>query len=243
MQKDKTMRQIASLSLASAVAALAVSPVQAAEFARPAPVAQAPFASSPVLDPATETAEYRRGYRYRRYHRDRIDAGDVIAGALIIGGIFAVLSATDNDRDDRYNRNDRDDFGDNAFDAAIDSCVDRIDREQRVGSVDNVGRTRTGYSVSGTLASGSAFSCQVSGNGRVTDVNYGFGGVSYQSGGDTYGDPQYSEDTYARARANTYSAPDSNAQPAYPGGPIDGDQQYADDYSGGEPYGDAGEPY
>ncbi len=44
-------------------------------------------------------------------HRDRddgIDAGDVIAGALIIGGIAAVAGAIDNDRDDYRDRNYRD---------------------------------------------------------------------------------------------------------------------------------------
>jgi len=233
------MRQIANLSLACAVAALAVSPAQAVELPSAAPVGQVDYASSPVHAEGGDAVEYRRHYRYRR-HRDRVDAGDVIAGALIIGGIFAVLSATDNNRD---NRNDRDNFSDNAFDTAIDSCVDRIDREERVGSVDNVGRTRTGYSVTGTLANGQNFSCEVSGNGRVTGVNYGYGGVSYQAGGDTYGDPQYSDDAYARARANSYSSPYGNAQPAYPGGPIDGDRQYADDDYDDGSYGDAGDPY
>ena len=41
-----------------------------------------------------------------RYDRDRgIDAGDVIAGAVIIGGIAALAGAFDND--DRYDRRDR----------------------------------------------------------------------------------------------------------------------------------------
>ena len=240
------MRQIANLSLACAVAALAVSPAQAVELPRVAPATKAEYSTTTVLENGADTAEYRRHYRYRRHHRDRVDAGDVIAGALIIGGIFAVLSASNNNRNDRY---DRDDFEDNAFDSAIDSCVDRVDREQRVGTVDNVGRTRNGYSVSGTLASGSPFSCEVSGAGRVIGVNYGYGSVSYQAGGDTYGDPQFSDDAYARARANTYSTPstystpDTSAQPAYPGGPIDGDQQYSDDYYGDTSYGDEGEPY
>ena len=46
-------------------------------------------------------------------HRDNdgISAGEVIAGALVIGGIAAVAAAADNDRDDRYRDgryNDRD---------------------------------------------------------------------------------------------------------------------------------------
>ena len=262
------MRQVSSISLACAVAALAISPAQAVDLPRvTAPAAKA-YATQTVLNDGADEAEHRRGYR--RHRDDGIDAGDVIAGALIIGGIFAVASAVDssNKRDDRYdrdNRYERDDYQTNAdFDRAVDACVDRVGRDERVGSVDNVGRTRTGYLVSGTLASGNAFSCQVSGSGRVSNVDYGYGGVSYQSGGETYGDPaysqsgypdvQYSDETYARARAdtysqpdaysdqNSYSTPDSNAQPAYPGGPVPG-QDYGDyDDGSDDGYGYA-EPY
>ena len=219
------------------------------------------YAVQTVLNDGADEAEH--GRRYRRHRDDGIDAGDVIAGALIIGGIFAVASAVDssNKRDDRYDQ----DYQANAdFDRAVDACVNRVGRDERVGSVDKVGRTRSGYSVSGTLASGNSFSCQVSASGRVSDVDYGYGGVTYQSGGQTYGEPQYassgysdvqySDETYARARADTYSrpdaysqpdsyaTPDSNAQPAYPGGPVPG-QQY-EDYDEGldDGYGMA-EPY
>lgn len=248
------MRQISKVSLGAAVAALAVSPVQAAELPQVVvPGVQADYATQTVLNDGADEAEQRRRYRYRRHHdRDRVDAGDVIAGALIIGGIFAIASAASrNDRDDRYDRYDRDDRYDREtvsnsdFDRAVDSCVERVEREQRIGSVENVGRTRTGYSVTGTLYSGNGFACQVSGTGRVLSVDYGFDGVSYQSSGDTYGDPQYSDDTYARARAQTYSTPDSysdggadSAQPAYPGGPVPGEDysDYGDGYDEGEPY-------
>ncbi|PKB25830.1 hypothetical protein B0I00_1037 [Novosphingobium kunmingense] len=57
-----------------------------------------------------------------RYHHDRVDAGDVLAGVLIIGGIAAVASAAakaarerrDNDRrydDRRYDNRDYEDRG------------------------------------------------------------------------------------------------------------------------------------
>ena len=260
-ERKTRMRQVSRISLACAVAALAISPAQAVDLPRvTAPAAKA-YATQTVLNDGADEAEHRRGYR--RHRDDGIDAGDVIAGALIIGGIFAVASAVDssNKRDDRY---DKDYQANSAFDRAVDACVDRVGRDERVGSVDNVGRTRTGYSVSGTLASGNAFSCQVSGSGRVSNVDYGYGGVSYRSGGETYGDPaysqsgysdvQYSDETYARARADTYSQPDaysdqdsysppdSNAQPPYPGGPVPGEDY--DDYDDGsnDGYRDA-EPY
>lgn len=228
------MGKISRLSLGAAVAALVVVPAQGAELpGAAAPWAQADYATQTVLNDGADEAEQRRRYRYRR-HRDRIDAGDVIAGALIIGGIFAVLNASNNRNDNRY---DRDDISNDAFDNAVDACVDRVERDQRIGSVDNVGRTSRGYSVSGTLYSGAGFRCQVSGAGRVLDIDYG-GGVTYQSGGETYGDGQYSDETYARLRSNTYSTPDSNAQPAYPGGPLpgEGDGGYADEYDEGTPY-------
>tara|TARA_B100000678_G_scaffold245674_1_gene218193 strand:- start:1583 stop:2359 length:777 start_codon:yes stop_codon:yes gene_type:complete len=233
------MGQISRISIAAALAALAVTPVHAAELPRiPAHAAQAGYAVQSVLsDGADEANQYRR-YRYR-HHRDRTDLGDVIAGALIIGGIFAVASAATKSND-RYDRNDRDYVSNDAFDRAVDRCVDRVEREQRIGSVDNVGRTRSGYSVSGSLYNGTPFSCQVSGSGRVLSVDFGRGGVAYQSGGDVYGDPQFSDDTYARARAGTYSTPDRTAQPAYPGGPVPGDDGYDSDPYGDEGYGDGG---
>ncbi len=255
------MRQLSRISLACAVAALAISPVQAVELPRAAtPASQHDYATPTVLNDGADEAAH--GRRYRRHRDDGIDAGDLIAGAVIIGGIFAIASAVDSSN--RDSRSDRDYVSNDAFDRAVDACVNRIERQQRIGSVENVGRTRTGYSVSGTLASGDAFSCQVSGSGRVTNVDYGYGGVTYQSGGETYGDPrysgsgysdsQYSDETYARARADTYSMPDtysgqgsysppnSNAQPAYPGGPVPGQdydgygEEPDDGYGYAEPY-------
>ncbi|MEL7686509.1 hypothetical protein AAG592_03300 [Citromicrobium bathyomarinum] len=250
------MGRISQFSLACAAAAMAATPVAAAELphrAAPAP-AYYPHASQTVLNHGGDEASQYRRYRYHRRHRDRIDAGDIIAGAVIIGGIFAIASAAskNSNRNDRY---DDDYVNSSDFDRAVDSCVNRVERDRRIGSVDNVGRTRSGYSVSGTLSNGSGFLCEVNGAGRVLRVDYGYSGVTYQSGGDTYGDPQYSDETYARARASTYSSPDSyssqdgyaspdsSAQPAYPGGPLPGEDGYGDTYDGS--YGDdyEGEPY
>ena len=44
--------------------------------------------------------------RYDHRDRDGIGAGEIIAGAVVLGGLAAILSA-DNDRYDRYDRNDR----------------------------------------------------------------------------------------------------------------------------------------
>ncbi|GAB5349355.1 hypothetical protein [Alteriqipengyuania sp. 357] len=255
------MSNISKISMACAVGVLAVSPAQAVELPRVGvPAEQAGYATQTVLNDGADEADHRRRYRYRR-HRDRTDLGDVVAGAAIIGGIVAVLAATspkkrDNRYDDGYDdRYDSSDASNDASDRAVDSCVERVEREERIGSIDNVGRNATGYSVTGTLAAGSGFVCQTSAAGRVLNVDYGVSSVSYQSGGDTYGDPQYSDDVYARARGRvysspaTYSTPDSNAQPAYPGGPVPGEdysgyEDYGQDYGDGSgaDYGD-GEPY
>jgi hypothetical protein len=50
-----------------------------------------------------------------RHDNDKISAGEVIAGAVILGGLAAVIAASDNDRDrDRYdNRDYRNDGYDN----------------------------------------------------------------------------------------------------------------------------------
>src|SRR5690606_41299842 len=62
-----------------------------------------------------------------RDRNDGIDAGDIIAGALIIGGIAAIASAAGNDRgrNDRYDRNYR--GADNSR-QAVEQCVYAAER-------------------------------------------------------------------------------------------------------------------
>lgn len=43
----------------------------------------------------------RLGWRLGRHHHDRVDAGDVLAGILIIGGIAAIASAASNNKQKR----------------------------------------------------------------------------------------------------------------------------------------------
>jgi hypothetical protein len=105
-------------------------------------------------------------------HRDRgIDAGDVIAGALIIGGIAALASAVDNGRD-RYDRRYRDRdyrYGDridrryadrgNAV-RAVERCIRAAERraERFSGSranvyeIRDVDRERGGFEIKGRIA-------------------------------------------------------------------------------------------
>lgn len=104
------------------------------------------------------TAMPAQAREYRRHH-DGIDAGDIIAGALIIGGIAAVASAASNNRGrygDGYGYGNRTTgFGSRA---AVDQCVRAAQREARhygswarVTDVTRVDRVRDGYVVRGRL--------------------------------------------------------------------------------------------
>ena len=243
------------------------------------PAAAAPLATSglgaPVsafdysrFDPASATADWRcRGWGCRRWghrgwRRNRVDAGDVLIGAAIIGGIAAIASSNnrrererdvvvvrDNDwREDtrRYDdrRADRRGSGASGLDSAVDQCLTRIERDVRVDTVDNVERTGAGWLVSGALFNGSSFQCRIGNDGRIEGVDFGGGGF----GGGDWGaapaaprdDGQWSDQRYASARASVggTARPDmavseanlpavavsSAAMPAYPGGPVPGEE-------------------
>ena len=122
-----------------------------------------------------------------RRDRDDISAGDIIAGALIIGGIAAVASAASNNND-RYDRGYRygragygyrDDY-DSRGNArrAVEQCIYAAERNAArysygradVTDVRDIRETRYGYEVRGRIA--------VNGNGRDWrrgDANYGRG--------------------------------------------------------------------
>lgn len=106
-----------------------------------------------------------------RRDRDRISAGDIIAGALIIGGIAAVASAggNNNDRYDRDYRYDRAGYGDSYGyrddyrwrgnpRQAVQQCVYAAERNAgRYGGADvtdirDIRETRYGFEVRGRIA-------------------------------------------------------------------------------------------
>jgi len=104
-------------------------------------------------------------------HRDRgVDAGDVIAGAVIIGGIAALAGAFDNDdrrdrRDRRYrDRDNRADYRGNfrrgGGERAVERCIRVAERQARrfggwryadVTQIRDVDRTRYGFRVQGRM--------------------------------------------------------------------------------------------
>ncbi len=107
--------------------------------------------------------------------RDGISAGDVIAGALIIGGIAAIASAASNN-DDRDYRYDRAGYGGYGYDQgygyrddyaargnprrAVEQCVRAAERNAArysygradVTDVRDIRETRYGYEVRGRIA-------------------------------------------------------------------------------------------
>lgn len=217
------MSRISKISAALAsVAALTMAATPAAAIELPA---RGPAAAdgAPAAWSAESVAAERHRYRHRHW-RDRddgIDAGDVIAGAVIIGGIAALAGAFDNDRDERRAdyRDSRPSYQSDGLDRAVDMCVSEIERDVRVSSVEGVDRTFDGWRVRGSLYDGERFTCHIGTDGRISDIDYGEGGVSYRT---DVRDNQWSDATYAAAwnRVDGGTAP---LQPAYPGGPLPGE--------------------
>lgn len=243
-----SIKSISVVPALLAVVSMTAMPAQAAELPQvgPVPVTQA---ISPAWAPGDDTADQYRRYRHRR-HRG-VDAGDVIAGVLILGGIAAVASAASSsrDRNPRYPDPQRGNYhnGDTrGLDRAVSICVDKIERNARIQTVDAVNRNARGWSVTGSMYDGQSFGCSIGENGRIDAIDYGRGGDTYGNGYSDGGygyeanngidDRQYSDDYYAAARARTESA-----VPAYPGGPLPGEEdqsygaadiEYGDGYQG-----------
>ncbi|UYH56149.1 hypothetical protein N6L26_06235 [Qipengyuania sp. SS22] len=230
------MPSIKSLSAAPALLAalsLTAMPVQAAEL--PAPAAPAAAHAAPAWMPGDDDAAGHRRYRHRR---DRgVDAGDVLAGILIIGGIAAIANAAKGSteryprRDTRYPEPRRGgvsyDDG-RGIDRAVDMCVDEIERNARVDTVDAVNRDARGWTVSGALYDGQGFNCSIGADGRIEAIDYDRGDARYDRSYDDAArfegeDRQYDDAYYAAMRARSDSA-----QPAYPGGPLPGDEDAVD---------------
>jgi hypothetical protein len=104
-----------------------------------------------------------------RYDRDGIGAGEIIAGAVVLGGLAAILSASDNDRYDRYDNRYRDRYDDPRYGygydynrygnsrSAVSQCVRAVERgTSRYGRTDvtqvtSIDRKRDGYKVKGRV--------------------------------------------------------------------------------------------
>jgi hypothetical protein len=108
----------------------------------------AALAATALLASLATPAEARR--RYHRHHDD-VDAGDVVAGAVVIGGIAAIASAIKAEKRRKQ-------------DAAVDRCS--LEAERRTGEIPSeilhVSRRKGYYTVEGELdGRGSGFTCTV----------------------------------------------------------------------------------
>ncbi|MEL7446599.1 MAG: hypothetical protein AAGK02_12435 [Pseudomonadota bacterium] len=247
----------------AAAASMAATPAAAADLTPMVPAAPTQLApqSADIFDyEAADTVEH---HRYRRYrHRNRVDAGDVLAGVLIIGGIAAIASAASNDskknRDRDYDYRDRDrdiDYqrprgenprssGTRGIDNAVSMCVAEIEQDIRVDSVDSVDRSGEGWLVTGALFNGDRFSCRINNSGRIESVDYDGRLASAPPARDAE-DSQWSDASYYEARQRVEQAgpvdrsvdqrePEyQSAQPAYPGGPLPGEEIEDDTELGG----------
>lgn len=171
------------------------------------------------------------GYR-GRHHRPRrgSSAGDILTGVLILGTIAAVANARRNSErryPDRYpfpdRRNDYRPEGPQGLEGAADLCLREVERNARAREVTRVERSAGGWLVTGSMADGAAFSCSIGAGGRIERLDVG--GRAQEIGS---ADPQRDEETYRSARADVEVAADTGPQPAYPGGPLPGDEPEAE---------------
>ena len=138
---------------------------------------------------AFTTAAPADAQRYRDRDNDGISAGEVIAGALIIGGIAAIASAGDRDRDrDRYRDNH---YRDNYYRSngnprrAINKCVRVAENQARragyryanVVDINRVRDTRRGWNITGRI--------EVDGARGYRDQRRGYDRRGYNRRGDS----------------------------------------------------------
>ena len=122
-------------------------------------------------------------------HHDHIDAGDVIAGVLIIGGIAAIASAASKNKRDRRDEDYRPDYprdrqggytgNDNdqqwqqngSVDSAVNRCSNEVSRGSgRKVSVETINRDGDGWRVEGRTGEGGNFTCSVDASGQIRNV-------------------------------------------------------------------------
>lgn len=222
--------------------------------------------SVPGADTAQEWGRWGwRGRRGWRGHRRGVRGGDILAGVLVLGGIAAIASAANNNRRDRevvvverdrvrerdydYRPENRDvnrrtttrsTSGGSGIDNAVSMCLNEIEQNIRVDSVDGASRVGSGWIVTGSLFDGSGFSCEIDNSGQISGVDYGRGVRSSSlpttqrlaSVDGARAEGQLSDDRYASARADVGGTtrpdlaidPNDERLPAYPGGPLPGEE-------------------
>ena len=189
------------LAAATAVAAafsLAAAPAAAVELPRVAGQGQ-PW-DADALD---VEGHGRHGHHDGWGHDDDwdIDGDDVLAGVLILGGIAAISAIANSGKRHETVYQDREPYPEPEADyqtparddryrgggmaEAVDTCVAEVEAGRgAVSSVDRASRSGEGWYVAGELDGGTPYTCWIDGDGRVTDIEAGDLGASYEAPAD-----------------------------------------------------------
>lgn len=190
------LNKLAAAPAMLAALSLTATPANAADMSLGTP-AQSGIAQ--VLDiEASQTAEHHRYHRYR--YRRGPGLGDVVAGVLIVGAIAHAAKHASEDRRYRDRRErDRDYRRDASWeegrgiDRAVGMCIDAVERQARVETVDRADRMARGWRIEGTIVRGGGFTCDIDSDGRGVEVNLSRGGGRYERDDRDYRDRDYRE--------------------------------------------------
>lgn len=222
-----------------AAAALTATPAAAVDLpmTRPAPMEAAVEAPSHYGPYVGIGGGWGWGRGHHGRHRRGSSAGDILTGVLILGTIAAVANAASKAQQrraypDRYpyperypypdRRNDYRPDGPQGLEGAADLCLREVERNARAREVTRVERNASGWLVTGEMADGAPFSCSIGADGRIESVDVG--GRARELGLD---EREYDEERERSARAEVDGSMDTGAEagprPAYPGGPLPGE--------------------
>ena len=185
------MTKTSSAAAIMAIFSMLATPVAGAERARGPGQVQRPVEIAPATGEAELTLERHRRYRWRR---DRgIDAGDVITGILILGGIAAITDAARDaerdrrERDEQYERErdyrgrdydrdyaerrDADRYASEVSPSqAAEACVEEVEQLGEAQQPDLIRRVGEGWRVEGRMDDGTPYSCEIGPDGRVREI-------------------------------------------------------------------------
>ena len=249
----------AACSMASTPAAAAEIPQAPAATMNAPIFAPGMFEADEVNVDRHRRYRHYRGYRRGHVRTGDVLAGVLILGGIAAIASAASNNKRERYRDSDYRRDDRryrnSDYrerrgdsrynGSRGIDGAVNQCVSEIERDVRVDTVDSVDRNGEGWRVTGAIFNGDRFTCQIGSDGRIENIDYGSGFSSSASYAPAK-DNQHSDDRYkaawnqvdsgaanapaaAPATSPSSGADDAEARPAYPGGPLPGEEVTEDD--------------
>lgn len=167
-----------------------------------------------------QASQWRGGWRNRGWRgRNRgIDGGDILAGALIIGGIAAIASAATNSS--RRGPNDRYSYNDDVRSASTQcgaAAAAQSGFGARVERIDNVVRDGNGWRVEGLVGARGggvdSFTCGTS-FGRIDYVQFNRANGAWGANNPDYGQPAYGQPAYGQP---AYGQADHGYVPPYAG--------------------------